>query len=88
MNFFNLNFLHNVINLLIVVLGAALIASGCVAAATGAFDCTESWLNATLTTWAITCLAFLKVVLNVIRDGVFGLWKVQPPVVDKPVLKQ
>jgi hypothetical protein len=87
MNFFNLNFLHNLINLLIVVLGAALIGSGCVATAAGGFDCTQSWINPTLTTWAITVLAALKVVLNVLRDGVFGLWKVQPPVIDKPVVK-
>lgn len=87
MNFFNLNFLHNLINLLIVVLGAALIASGCEATAVGGFDCANSWINPTITTWAITLLAGLKVVLNILRDGVFGLWKVQPPVVDKPVLK-
>jgi hypothetical protein len=87
MNFFNLNFLHNVINLLIVVLGAALIGSGCVATAAGGFDCTASWISPTFTTWAITILAGLKVAMNVMRDGVFGLWKVQPPVVDKPVLK-
>lgn len=87
MNFLNLNFLHNVINLLIIVLGAALIGSGCVAVASGGFDCSQSWINPTITTWAITILAALKVVLNVLRDGLFGLWKVQPPVVDKPVLK-
>lgn len=87
MNFFNLNFLHNLINLLIVVLGAALIGSGCAATAAGGFDCSASWINPTITTWAITILAALKVLLNVLRDGVFGLWKVQPPVVDKPLIK-
>ncbi len=81
MNFFNLNFLHNLINLAIVILGAALIGSGCVAVASGGFDCTASWLNPTLTTYAITALAALKILLNILRDGVFGLIKVQPPVV-------
>lgn len=76
----NTNFLHNLINVLIIALGAALIASGCEATATGGFDCSKSWINPQLTTWAITGLAALKVVMNVLRDGVFGLWKVQPPV--------
>ena len=87
MNFLNLNFLHNVINVLIVALGAALIASGCVATAAGGFDCTASWINPTITTWAIVILSGLKVVMNILRDGLFGLIKVQPPVVDKPVPK-
>jgi hypothetical protein len=87
MNFFNFNFLHNVINLLIVALGAALVASGCVATPAGGFDCSASWISPAFTAWAITILAVLKVLMNVLRDGVFGLWKVQPPVVDKPVLK-
>jgi len=87
MNFLNFNFLHNLINLLIVVLGAALIGSGCVATAAGGFDCSASWINPQITTWMIAGLAALKIVMNVLRDGVFGLWKVQPPVVDKPLLK-
>jgi len=87
MNFLNLNFLHNLINVLIAALGALLLSSGCVASATGAFDCSQSWIDAGITTWIITGLAGLKVVLNVLRDGVFGLWKVQPPVVDKPITK-
>ena len=51
MNFLNFNFLHNLINLLIVVLGAALIGSGCVATAAGGFDCSASWINPQITTW-------------------------------------
>lgn len=76
----NTNLVHNVINVAIVGLGGALIASGCEATAAGSFDCTNSWINPQLTTWAITGLAAAKVVLNILRDGLFGLWKVQPPV--------
>ena len=88
MNFFNFNFLHNLINVLIAVLTALLISSGCVVAAeTGALDCSASWISPQITTYLIFALAALKVVMNVIRDGLTGLWKVQPPVVDKPILK-
>ncbi len=87
MNFFNVNFLHNLLNLILVVLGAALIASGCVATATGGFDCSASWIPPQFTAIAITIVAGLKIVLNILRDGLSGLYKVQPPVVDKPVLK-
>jgi hypothetical protein len=77
----NLNLIHNVINLLIAGLGAILISSGCVATATGALDCTASWIPPQLTMIAITGLSVLKVVMNVFRDGFTGLWKMQPPVV-------
>ena len=76
----NLNMIHNVINLLIAGLGAILLASGCVAAANGALDCTASWIPPQFTMIAITALSVLKVVLNIFRDGLAGLWKVQPPV--------
>jgi lysylphosphatidylglycerol synthetase-like protein (DUF2156 family) len=77
----NLNLIHNLINLLIAALGAILIASGCVAAATGTLDCTASWIPTQFTVIAITALSVLKVIMNLFRDGLTGLWKVQPPVV-------
>ena len=76
----NLNMIHNIINLLIAALGAILIASGCVAAATGALDCSASWIPPQITVILITALAILKVLMNVLLDGLTGLWKVQPPV--------
>lgn len=76
----NLNMIHNVINLLIAGLGAILLASGCVATATGTLDCSASWIPPQFTALAITALAVLKVVMNIFRDGLTGLWKVQPPV--------
>lgn len=76
----NLNLVHNLINILIAALGAILLASGCVATATGSLDCSASWISPQITAIAITGLAVLKTVLNVLRDGLTGLWKVQPPV--------
>lgn len=76
----NLNLVHNLINILIAALGAILIASGCVATATGTLDCSASWISPQITAIAITGLAVLKTVLNIFRDGLTGLWKVQPPV--------
>ena len=77
----NLNLIHNLINVIIVGLGAILLSSGCVTdAVTAALDCTKSWIDPKYTTIAITVLGGLKVVLNIFRDGLFGLWKVQPPV--------
>lgn len=77
----NLNLFHNVANVLIAGLGALLIASGCVASTAGALDCSNSWISPAIVASMITALAILKVIANILRDGVFGLWKVQPPVV-------
>lgn len=76
----NLNLIHNLINLTIAGLGAMLVASGCVVLATGTLDCSASWISPQLTAAAITGLSVLKVVMNIFRDGLTGLWKVQPPV--------
>ena len=77
----NLNLVHNVINILIAALGAILLASGCVAGVAGALDCSASWMPPQISMIAITALSALKVVLNIFRDGITGLWKAQPPVV-------
>lgn len=77
----NLNLIHNLINAVIAGLGAVMLASGCVATAAGSFDCSQSWISASIVTILITGLAVLKILLNIARDGFFGLWKPQPPVV-------
>ena len=79
----NSNLFHNVANILSLVLAAGtaiLMASGCTALPTGAFDCSGSWINPTYTTAAIAALQAAKIVVNVIRDGINGLTKPQPPV--------
>lgn len=78
----NTNMIHNILNALLVALGAALLQSGCVAdTVTGALDCSKSWIDPRYTTWAITLVGFLKIAMNVVRDGFFGLFSKQPPVV-------
>lgn len=79
----NSNAFHNAANiasLVLAALTAALMASGCVQAATGNIDCTASWINPTYTTGAIAALQAVKLAVNVVRDGLGGLIKPQPPV--------
>lgn len=79
----NSNLFHNIANIASLVLAAAtaaLLASGCAMTATGAFDCTGSWINPAYTTGAVAALQALKLVVNVVRDGIAGLTKQQPPV--------
>jgi hypothetical protein len=79
----NANMFHNIANVVSLVLAgmtAVLLASGCVQSAAGVFDCSASWINPTYTTVAIAALAAVKLVVNIVRDGLGGLIKVQPPV--------
>lgn len=80
----NSNLFHNVGNILTVVLGgliAVLLSSGCTQLATGGFECSASWIDPKLTAFAIMGVAGLKLAVNIVRDGVGGLFKAQPPVV-------
>lgn len=84
MSILNSNFFHNVANILNVVLAAmlaGLIATGCVATASGSLDCAASWIDPTIIGYALLGLNGLKIAVNVIRDGITGLFKKQPPVV-------
>jgi hypothetical protein len=79
----NSNTLHNILNIVIALLGAAtafLVATGCTTLADGSLECSASWISPTYTGIAVTVLAILKTVINVFRDGVTGLVKPQPPV--------
>ncbi len=79
----NSNAFHNAANIASLVLAAAtavLLASGCNQSATGVFDCSGSWINPAYTTIGIAALQFLKLGVNVVRDGLGGLIKPQPPV--------
>jgi hypothetical protein len=80
---FNSNAVHNILNVAIALLGAAtafLLATGCTTLPTGALECSGSWISPTYTAIAITGLGVLKSLINVIRDGITGLVKEQPPV--------
>lgn len=81
MKFLNANTLHNVLNALLVLVGAltgGLLAAGCTQTAAGVIDCTHSFINPTYAGWIMTAIGVLKFVMNIARDGVSGL--VAPPV--------
>lgn len=65
----NTNALHNLLNIAIAVV-----------AAMAAFDWTVLF-SATTAATIVGGLATIKVVINTVRDGLAGLWKPQPPVV-------
>ncbi|WP_036792129.1 hypothetical protein [Pleomorphomonas koreensis] len=81
----NSNLFHNIANVLtaiLAVLVAVLLFTGC----TGDFttqlivDCSGSSIDAKWLSIAIGIISALKLGLNVLRDGVGGLTKPQPPV--------
>lgn len=79
----NSNLFHNVANVasLALALGTAtLLWSGCTLTAVGSFDCSTSFINPAYTTGAIAALQVIKMGVNVVRDGISGLTKPQPPV--------
>lgn len=79
----NSNAFHNAANIASLVLAAGtavLMASGCTTLASGSFDCSTSWINPAYTTGAIAALQVIKLAVNVVRDGLGGLVKPQPPV--------
>lgn len=79
----NSNLFHNITNIASLVLAGAtavMIASGCTMLPTGGLECSASWINPAYTSIAIMGLQGLKLVVNVVRDGVSGLTKPQPPV--------
>jgi hypothetical protein len=81
----NSNLIHNILNVLIAVsagVTALFLATGCTTLASGALECSQSWINPSIAAIAITAMGVLKVVINVVRDGFGGLVKPQPPVDD------
>ncbi len=65
---FNVNTLHNVLNIMIAVL-AALVGMDW-----------SSIVSPDLALKIISCIAMAKVIISTLRDGITGLVKVQPPV--------
>lgn len=79
----NSNAIHNVLNIASVVLAmltAGLLATGCTATPAGGFDCAASWIKPEYTSIGIAVLQALKLGINFFRDGFGGMWKPQPPV--------
>lgn len=83
---FNPNFFHNLFNVLIAIMGLAapiLVATGCVHdPLLDKFDCSQSWIPPLWVAPILGALGALKIVMNLMRDGLGGLIKVQPPVAD------
>ncbi len=79
----NTNAFHNMANIASLVLAgmtAMLLASGCTQNAAGVFDCSQSWINPAYTSATIALLQAVKLAVNLVRDGLGGLIKPQPPV--------
>lgn len=79
----NSNLFHNIANVasLVLALGTVvLLWSGCVATIDGSFNCGGSFIDVKYTTGAIAALQVIKMTVNVVRDGISGLAKPQPPV--------
>lgn len=80
---FNTNMLHNVLNVLIALSGsliAILLATGCTQVADGTVECSQSFISPGFAAIAVAGLSALKIAVNIMRDGVAGLIKPQPPV--------
>ncbi|MCV9965441.1 hypothetical protein OIU34_26540 [Pararhizobium sp. BT-229] len=79
----NSNLFHNILNVVIALLGvvtAVLLATGCTTLAGGDLECSKSFIDPTYTTSAIAILGVTKTAINIGRDGLAGLVKRQPPV--------
>lgn len=80
----NTNLIHNIINVLMILVAGAtaiLSAMGCTTLPNGELECANiTYLDPTLATIIITVLGIVKMVINVVRDGLAGLVKDQPPV--------
>lgn len=83
------NFVHNILNALILLMGAlgALATwAGCITLTDGSYDCSSShiiplsWIP--YITIITGLLGAVKLIINISRDGLAGLVKVQPPVSD------
>lgn len=79
----NTNAFHNVLNVLIALSAsmiAVLLATGCTQFADGTLECSQSFIGPGFAAAAAAALSTLKIIINIMRDGVAGLIKPQPPV--------
>ena len=79
----NSNLFHNIVNILTLLIGlvtAVLVTTGCIEGADGSLSCEASMVDPSLLAWIIPILLILKMMVNIARDGITGLTKKQPPV--------
>jgi len=80
---FNTNMFHNILNVLIALSAsmiAVLLATGCTQLVDGTLECSQSFVSPGFAAAAVAALSTLKIVINIMRDGVAGLIKPRPPV--------
>lgn len=87
MKWLNTNTIHNIMNLLLGAVGVAttiLVALGCSAdSVTGALNCSQAPVSEGFLVFLVAAagaIGTLKTVINLVRDGLGGLFKQQPPV--------
>jgi len=80
----NSNLFHNIGNIAMIVIAgvtAVLTAMGCTTLPSGELECSNiTFLSPTVATLIITAIGIVKMLVNIVRDGVSGLAKRQPPV--------
>jgi len=80
----NSNLFHNIANIAMIVIAgvtAVLTAMGCTTLPSGELECSNiTFLSPTVATLIITAIGVVKMLVNIVRDGVSGLAKRQPPV--------
>lgn len=86
MNWLNTNTIHNILNLLLGIVGVAttiLVALGCTTGVDGVLDCSAAPVSEGFLVFLVGAagvIGTLKTVINLVRDGLGGLFKQQPPV--------
>ena len=79
----NTNLLHNILNLVIALaaaLTAFMVATGCIQLSAGDLECSASWIDPAWAGAVASGLAMVKILINVVRSGLAGLYKPQPPI--------
>ena len=79
----NSNLFHNIVNVVMILISltvAVLTALGCTQLPTGDLECSQSVISPSIATAIVGGLGIAKMIVNVVRDGVAGLAKKQPPV--------
>lgn len=77
------NLVHNILNAALIVVGAAgavLLYLGCTIDDLGVYDCSGAAINPSVLSIVALGIGTAKIIINVVRDGLTGLAKEQPPV--------
>lgn len=82
----NSNLVHNLLNTVVLVMTsvtAVAVMTGCTSdEVSGALECSQSILPPTVTLPVVAGMMVVKLVMNMVRDGIGGMASEQPPVSD------